>query len=393
VPSIAIVAGEASGDASGRALALELRRLCPDISIWGAGGHGMRDAGVEWVSDFSWAGAIGVVESLKLVPKLLGELAKLKKEFLKRRPDVFVPIDFGAFNVKLGKFAKDQEIPTVYYYPPGSWRRRPRDHSSLLAASDKIITPFPWSEEILKAAGADALFLGHPLLDLVVPEVSRDELVRKLGLEAGFPEEGKIIGLLPGSRGHEIANILPAMLDAGKIISREIPGAVCFLIGAGSENAAAGITKILESRLDKGSTVKYYVLKGRTYDVMSCSDFLISCSGTATLEAMIMGKPMIIVYRGSTLMKFEYLFRKSILEQYIGMPNIIAGREICPELLGNQASPEMIAESVVRFLKNPLELQKMKLELRSAREVLGVPGGTGRAAEVILQTAGLLPSV
>lgn len=92
-------------------------------------------------------------------------------------------------------------------------------------------------------------------------------------------------------------------------------------------------------------------------------------------------------------MKFEYLFRKSILEQYIGMPNIIAGREICPELLGNQASPEMIAESVVRFLKNPLELQKMKLELRSAREVLGVPGGTGRAAEVILKTAGLLPSV
>lgn len=392
MPSIAIVAGEASGDASGRALALELRRLCPDISIWGAGGHGMRDAGVELVSDFSWAGAIGIVESLKLVPRLLGELAKLKKEFLMRRPDAFVPIDFGAFNVKLGRFAKEQGIPTIYYYPPGSWRRRPRDNSSLLAASNKIITPFPWSEEILKAAGADAQFLGHPLLDQVAPEITRDELIRELNLEIDIPEDGKIIGLLPGSREHEIANILPAMLAAGKIISREIPSAACFLIGAGSEKAAARIAKILRPQHYKDSAARYYVLKGRTYDVMSCSDLLISCSGTATLEAMIMGKPMIIVYRGSSLMKFEYLFRKTILEQYIGMPNIIAGREICPELLGNQASPVIIAESTVRFLKEPAEIQKMKQGLQSAREALGAPGGTSRAAEVVLKTAGLLPS-
>ncbi|MEN6521675.1 MAG: lipid-A-disaccharide synthase [Armatimonadota bacterium] len=393
VPSIAIVAGEASGDASGSALAVELRKLCPDISIWGAGGPRMRAAGIELVSDFSSVGAIGIVESLKLVPRLLGELAGLKREFCKRRPDVFVPIDFGAFNVKLGKFARKQGIPTVYYFPPGSWRKRPGKNSSLLAASDKIITPFPWSAEILAKAGADAHFLGHPHLDQVVPSMDIKQLIDAFDPGLDIPKGMRIVGILPGSRMHEIDNILPTMLKATSIIENEVPYKCCFIIAAGSDKAAGKINQILKDF--KAGTNSFpeniYVLQGRTYDVMANSDLLISCSGTATLEAMILTTPMIIVYRGSSLMKIEYLFRKSILEQFIGMPNIVAGREICPELLGNQASPEKIAELAVKNLREPVELQRMKQALQSAREVLGVPGGTGRAAKVVLAAAGLLP--
>lgn len=394
MPSIAIVAGEASGDASGSALAAELRRLCPDVSIWGAGGPRMRAAGIELVSDFSCVGAIGVVESIKLVPRLLGELAWLKKEFHERRPDVFVPIDFGAFNVKLGRFAREQGIPTVYYFPPGSWRRRPRNHSGLLAASDRIITPFPWSAELLSEAGADAAFLGHPLLDQVVPSMTVEQLISGLDPKPETTKGMRVVGLLPGSRMHEIDNILPAMLDAVLGIKDKVPYSCCFIIAVGSEKAAQRVEQILKSR--NSSCEDYskdiYILQGRTYDVIAYSDLLISCSGTATLEAMILGTPMIIVYRGSSLMKLEYLFRKSILEQFIGMPNIVAGREICPELLGNQASPERIAELAAKYLKEPVELQKIRLALQSAREVLGAPGGTGRAARVVLEAAGLLPS-
>ncbi|MEN6372782.1 MAG: lipid-A-disaccharide synthase [Armatimonadota bacterium] len=392
-PSIAIVAGEASGDASGSALAVELRKLCPDITIWGAGGPKMRAAGVELVSDFSSVGAIGIVESLKMVPRLLCELARLKKEFCKRQPDVFVPIDFGAFNVKLGRFVREQGIPTVYYFPPGSWRKRPGKNSSLLAASDRIITPFPWSAEILTKVGADALFLGHPLLDQVVPSMDVDQLIDVLDPKYEIPKGARIVGILPGSRTHEIDNILPAMLEAASIIEDEVPYKCCFIIAAGSDKATRKINQILND-FEAGAdliTENIYVSRGRTYDVMANSDLLISCSGTATLEAMILTTPMIIVYRGSSLMKLEYLFRKSILEQFIGMPNIVAGREICPELLGDQASPEKIAELAVKYLKEPVELQRMRVALQSAREVLGAPGGTGRAAKVVLAAAGLQP--
>jgi lipid-A-disaccharide synthase len=408
VPSVAIVAGEASGDASGGALALQLQKLRPGIELWGAGGPRMRDAGVELLADFTATGAIGIVESLKLVPRLSRELAKLKKVFLERRPDVFVPIDFGAFNIRLGKFAREHAVPTVYYFPPGSWRRRPKDPSSLLAAADKVITPFPWSADFLSGAGADAVFLGHPMLDRVAPKLSRKRLIKELKLR----KDRRIVGLLPGSRSHEIRNILPALLKASAEISERIPSVGAYLVPASSEQAVYEITRIMVRtvarewrssplRLDAAADsadggddllAQYRAIVDSVYDVMAHSDLVITCSGTATLEAMILGTPMIIVYRGSRAMKLEYLFRKGILEEFIGMPNIIAGREICPELVGDEASPQAIAKLAISLLESPEELQKMRRELESARRALGEPGATKRAARLVLETAGLLSS-
>lgn len=393
MPSVAIVAGEASGDVSGGALARELRRLQPDISIWGAGGPAMRSSGVELVADFSWAGAIGIIESLKLAPRLFFELANLKKEFVRRRPDVFIPIDFGAFNVKLSSFARIQGIPSIYYFPPGSWRRKPRDYSKLSAASDRIITPFPWSETILREAGIDATFLGHPLLDHVSPGLTRSEFAGRLNGISEPSQVGRIVGLLPGSRSHEIHHILPVMLDACSIILEQVSSADTFVVAAGSDRAYREIDKVIKhwrSQAGENNIVqKIIVVRGLTYDVMAHSDLLLTCSGTATLEAMILGTPMIIVYRGSKWMKVEYLLRKGILEDFIGMPNIVAGREVCPELLGDQASPEAIAKLAVKWLERQEELQKVRQELNSVRAVLGEPGGTARAAQMVLRTMGL----
>jgi len=399
---VAIVAGDLSGDASGRALALELQRLRPDVQLWGAGGPRMRDVGVELAADLSSASAIGIAESLKLAPRLLGASRRLRRLLLERSPDVFVPIDFGAFNVGLGRFAREHGIPTIYYFPPGSWRRTKRDQSSLIAAADKIITPFPWSAELLSEAGADAVFPGHPMLDWVAPARSRPEFVKELDLREG----ARLIGLLPGSRAHEIASLLPVLVEASVKISEQMPEKIAYLIPVGSERAARGVfqtaLRLIPEKWRRhtdpddagGDTLlaQYRVVVDGTYDVMAHSELLVTCSGTATLEAMVLGTPMIIVYRGSKLMKLEYLFRKGILERFFGMPNIIAGRKICPELLEDQASPEVIAKLAVEFLEKPEELERMRSELQSAKAALGEPGGTARAAGLVLEAAGLLSS-
>ena len=343
----------------------------------------MKEAGVELVADFSWAGAIGIVESLRLVPRLLGEQSKLKRIMVERRPDVFVPIDFGAFNVPLGRFAREHGVKTVYYFPPGSWRKRPRDPANLLAASDRIITPFPWSEKLLTYSGADATFPGHPMLDRVAPSLSREEFCKSLGIAP----DCRVVGLLPGSRAHEINNIMPALLKSGMKVSALLPDVGAYLIAAGSDGAANNIQSIIRRSKSRLPFVK--IVRGLTYDVMAHSDLVITCSGTATLETMILGTPMVIVYRGSKLMKLEYLFRKRILEDFIGMPNIVAGRSICPELLGDKASPEEISRAAIELLTSRESLNQMKADLRSSREMLGEPGGTRRAAYIVLETAGL----
>lgn len=384
MPSIAIVAGEASGDASGAALAIELKKACPEIEIWGAGGQRMKEAGVELVADFSWVGAIGILESLKMAPRLLGEFNRLKKEFVARQPDVFVPIDFGAFNVKLGSFARAEGIRTVYYFPPGSWRRSPRDPSRLLAAADKIITPFPWSAEFLSQSGADAVFLGHPMLDRVAPTMSREQYLQKIEVNS----DSKTVGLLPGSRSHEIENILPVMLGAAVEISRSMSDIDTFAIGVGSDRAEYLIDKTIKKwqKQNQGLVPRFVKVRNLTYDVMAHSELLITCSGTATLESMILGTPMIIVYRGSKAMQFEFLFRKGVLENFIGMPNIIAGREICPELLGDKASPEAMSRLAIEFLGQPEKIQDAKQALADAKAILGDAGATRKAAEAILET-------
>jgi lipid-A-disaccharide synthase len=258
----------------------------------------------------------------------------------------------------------------------------------LLAASDRIITPFPWSAEILTKAGSDAVFLGHPLLDVVRPISTREQFFSAVG---DVSPNVRVIGLLPGSRTHEIANILPAMIDAGKLIFEKIPSVGTFIIAAGSDRSKKEIECVLARMRPGKCGLEFRIVQGQTYDVMTHSDLLLTCSGTATLEAMILGTPMIIIYRGTKLMKLEYLLRKAIFEQFIGMPNIIAGKQVCQELLGDDASPEAIAELAISYLQNPAELERIKQDLNAAKHVLGEPGGTTRAAKVVLETAGLLP--
>ncbi len=380
--SIAISAGEASGDMYGACLAFELRNLLEDLKIWGAGGSKMASAGIDLAVLTTGGGTIGIAATLKTAPEVIIKYFKMRFELLRRKPDLFVPIDYGAFNIRLAQIAYKNGIPVVYYFPPGSWRKKPRNSEKLLACGGKVITPFSWSAEHLKNQGVDARFVGHPLVDIVKPSVSREQFFDEFGFDKAMP----LIGLLPGSRFHEIQEHTYPMFGAAKIISQKLGGAQ-FVVAA-ADGRYKTIQKKLNGFLSDIDFPKVRVVENRTYDCMAHSDFIITSSGTASLEAAILGTPMIIVYQGPLVMRLEYILRKSILEDFIGLPNIIAGKMVCPEIIGN-VTPSCLAEMTLSILEDKNKLEKMRNDLIGIKGQLGNSGAVSRAARMVVEMGGL----
>ena len=435
---LAMVAGEPSGDRQGAALIAALRaKLAPrEVEVWGIGGHFLREAGAVLRHDSDPWAAIGVADTLAKIPHMLWVLEDMKRALRRRPPDALIVIDAGAFNVPLARWVKAHKIcPVFYYFPPGSWRRQQKK-STLAAATDRIVTPFPWSEAALRAGGADAHFAGHPLLDLVHPTLAADEFYERFGLDPHRP----LVALLPGSRQGEIRQILPALLGAAGEITRRIPG-VQFALALPSsrsrplaealirrEQRAGGqasglhllmaqaggkLAQIAGSALpapqlatNEGWTLPVselpedsrhapaappgpaplVICEALTWDVLARCDLALTKSGTATLEAMILGKPMVIVYRGSSLMALEWRLRRGSLGiAHIGLPNILAQERLFAELIQDEATPEAIAALAVELLLQPGRILALKERLHAlVRTSLGEPGGVGRAADLLL---------
>ena len=370
-PSIMIVAGEASGDLQGACLAAELKRIVPTAVIRGVGGRRMREAGIELLFDSSTWGAIGIAEALKLVPRLSLVLSKLKARLNADPPDVLVLIDFGAFNVRLGKHAHSRGVKVLYYFPPGSWNRD-ADCSRLMDIADRVVTPFPWSADGLREAGIRADFFGHPLLDIVKPSLARPEFCERFG----FDPERPIIGLLPGSRRQEIAHNLPVQACAARRLSESIPGLQFAIPLAPSVDPDAIRAMVSED-------IK--LLPGMAYDLLAYSRAAVVVSGTATVEAAILGCPMVIVYRGSRLTTLEFKIRRKRIK-FIGMPNIIMDRQICPELTADEVSPERIAGLMLELIPPTPERARMLKDLGEAKGILGSPGAIEKTALAVLET-------
>jgi lipid-A-disaccharide synthase len=341
----------------------------------------------------------------------------------------------------LRKHLPDTKI--LYYFPPGSWRRTLKS-TPLAGLVDKVATPFPWSEAELRRLGVDATFVGHPLLDLVHPLQSPVAFAERYGIDRERP----VVGILPGSRSQEIADILPVQLAAASIIHQRVPG-VQFLIGlaptvdrdevtaqierehrrreevARSEQEAREQRARREETTGLGPTVPVpaegggavgsagdlvrqreewlrraaemppaasgdfpvAIVEDATYDMMTAADVLLITSGTATLEAAILGKPMVIVYKMAQANRIEYHFVKGRLPRYIGMPNILAGRSICPEFIQDAATPEALAQEVIGLLLEPDRILRMREDLRAVVTQLGEPGGAARTARMVVELA------
>ncbi|MGB9607129.1 MAG: lipid-A-disaccharide synthase [bacterium] len=373
--------GETSGDLYASYLAKAIKEEIPQASFWGMGGEHMRKAGITLLIHSAQKGAIGIVESLKVLPFFIYAFWKIKNFLSENPPHLLILIDFGAFNLRLGRWAKRRGIQTLYFIPPGSWRRRVGENVALLKQSaDKVICIFPWNKEALEEKGIEAYFFGHPLLDILEKE-AKEKARTRLGLE-----EAPTVGLLPGSRLQEIRYVLPTLLQTVPLIKRTIPEAQFVL--APPESSLAFLKKILP----KGWTISDKLLKsdenivhlrpGQSWSVINASNALIITSGTATLESAVLETPFIVVYKGSFLTKIEYKLRRMKLP-YISLPNIILERKEIPELLQEQANPSLLANLTCNLILNEEERNR---QMELFREIKAKLGGKG----MFLQTAKLI---
>ena len=385
----AIFAGDASGDFQSAHLIRELRRRVRTLRVWGIGGCQMREAGADLVFDTSRLSSIGVVQALRLIPPLLAAKARLLQRLRSDRPDFVLAVDFGAFNLRVTPEALRMGLPVAYWFPPGSWRKT-IPSSRIVQSADFFISPYPWYAESLREAGASAQFLGHPLLDQVKPVVSREVLLSRLDL----PEDSEIIGLLPGSRGHEVENILPTLIEAASLLQDRLAGRarpLAFVVGLADHfpaDQAAGLTERTLRRLKAaGRTAPRLALaRNATRDTICYARAAAVCSGSVTLEALVAGTPMVVVYRGSRMMQFEYKVRRMNIK-YIAMPNILADAPVVPELRQDEATPEAIAEHLAGVVADGPARNAQTEALGRLRAMLEPAGAMPRTAEALLAWA------
>ena len=370
-----IVAGEPSGDLQASHVAQALRTHCPDVPIYGMGGDMMKEAEVSLVIHIQDSAVMGFADAFTVLPKFIKKQALLKKHLKEKRPDALLLVDFAEFNTPLAKYATSQRIPVIYYIPPKAWAWRPGRARKLAKRTHVIASIFPFETEFYQKAGANAIFVGHPLADFAKTHLSMSEARKQLNLK----ERTSVIGLMPGSRRSEVKRILPIMLKAAANISQLIPHTEWVL------PIAPGISEELISdcidEIDGIPAIK--ILHDETYTAMRAATLMLVTSGTATLETACIGTPMIILYRTSWL-NWRIINALTPLE-HSGWPNLIAGKRIVPELLQTDLTSESLTEHTLYLLKNPEKMIAQQAALEAVHKQLGKPGAAERTAQLVLE--------
>ena len=374
---IVIVAGEASGDLHGAGLVEALRRHAPRLAFSGMGGVRMRTAGVRLLADAGETAVVGVSELWEKRRALRAALRTLRGHLAEAGPALLICIDFPDFNLLLARTARRLGIPVCYFISPQVWAWRRGRVRTIRRLVRKMLVLFPFEETLYRAAGVDVAFVGHPLLDALATVPPRERCREELGIADGT----KVLGLLPGSRAAEIRRHLPLLLEAAGRVRAEESG-VAVLLGL-SDTADRPAVEAAVAR----AGVPVQVIQGRTHEVMRAADFLLAVSGTVTLEAAILETPMLITYRLGPLS--YWLARLLIRVPFVGLPNLVAGQGIVPELLQRDATPERLAATALEILRSPARQGAMRAALADVRRRLGEPGALDRAAREILR---LLPA-
>jgi lipid-A-disaccharide synthase len=339
----------------------------------------MAGAGVEILHDSSSWGAIGLCEGLMKVPRVWRAMRETTQRLATFPPSALVLIDFGAFNLRVARAAKPLGVLTLYYFPPGSWSRRPRG-LELRELVDTIATPFPWSAELLSGGSAKAEWVGHPVIETARPELSPGKAWALYRLDPNLPT----VALVPGSRDQEIRHVFPVLAEAAGLLAADFPGAQ-FLVPAAPtvdrDHIAAKLKQV---------GAKATLLSGMEYDALQLAQAAVVCSGTATLEFCVLGVPMVVTYRASLATTLQFTLLRGVIgrQRHAAMPNILAGREIVPERLGRRAMPHSIAKAVGALLSDERARAEMKRELGEVTKLLGEPGASARTAELVLELMG-----
>ena len=369
-----IIAGESSGDLHGARLAQALREREPAITLVGMGGHRMRDAGVELAADVTALAAVGVIEVLGVLRRINATFHKMIAELDRRRPDAVVLIDYPAFNLRFARWAHQRGVPVVYYICPQVWAWHQSRVKKIGRYTDKRLVILPFEPAFYARHGVEATFVGHPLLD----GLAAYHHDRRFAAEAGLPTDRFILGLLPGSRRSEIHRLLPIMLGAAERMAPELGG-----ITVATAPASTLPPEEYNTWPAQCPALPHHLLPGKTYELMAGADLLLVASGTATLEAGIIGTPMIVTYKLAPFTAFlAWLLVRGV--PHISLANLVAGREVVPELTQLRATPKAIARAALKMIREG-RLAQMADELAAeVRPRLGEPGASGRAADEIL---------
>jgi lipid-A-disaccharide synthase len=364
-----LVVGEASGDLHGSGLVRSLLDKDPGLDIFGAGGENLRKQGLRVIFDVARLTGMGFAE-LKDNLAVLWEAYRLFRRSLREdKPNLLILVDFPEFNLRLARLAKKLRIPVLYYISPQVWAWRRRRIRQIADTIDRMAVVFPFEVSLYEKEGIDVSFVGHPLLDVVQPTQNREETLVRYGLD---PQK-KTIVLLPGSRKGEVAYHLSPMLDAAARLRRGMD--VQFVLVRASTVARQGIQQTL-----KDVSVPVTMVENDTYNVLNAADLAWLASGTATLEAALLQKPMVIVYRMAWLT--YSLARLLVNVKHIGMVNIIAGERVVPELIqGELTSARIFQESEKIFLDPELHAETIR-KLAEVRQRLGTPGAAARVADM-----------
>ena len=357
----AICAGEASGDALGAGLIAELRRRFPEAEFAGIGAGAMRAAGCDTWFDAGELAVMGLAEVLRHLPRLL----KLRRQFRERvlawQPDVFVGIDAPDFNLGVEQWLKQRGVRTVHYVSPSVWAWRENRAEKIGRSADRVLCLFPMEPAIYAKHGVDARFVGHPMADAIALHPDRVAARESLGL----PQDASVLAVLPGSRLGEIARLAEPFLAAAKLVAAQVAD-LHVIVPAANEACRAA----LEAQLAQFRLPSVRLFDGNARECLFAADATLLASGTAALEAMLAKQPMVVGYRIAPL---TYRIIKALgllkTERY-ALPNVLAGRDLAPELMQDDCTPEKLANALLHWLRDPAAVAALQPEYLRLHQAL-----------------------
>jgi len=375
-PEVLISAGEASSDMYAARLATALRART-GAQLFGMGGKQMAEAGVELIADYHQVAVVGISEVLHKIPTVVGVQRKIASEAVRRRASLAILVDSPGTHLGVARRLKNNGIRVGYFIGPQVWAWRPGRVRVVKRLIERMVVIFPFEEKIYREAGVPVDFVGHPLVDVVKASMNRAEFAARHGLDAGRP----IVTLLPGSRRNEIERHYPLIMEACERLSGEARarGSIQFVLAA----APALGTELFAPFARRGVAVTR--VEGATYDALGAADCAVVASGTATVEAALLGTPMVVVYRVSPTSAF--VLKRMVRSPFIAMVNLIAERRVVPELIQDQFTPAAVEQEVRKLLESPAARDEMKAGLAEVRAKLGPGGAIERAADIF---AGML---
>jgi len=367
-PNILISAGEPSGEMYAARLVRALATRV-EAHLFGLGGPRMREAGVELVAENSAIAVVGITEVLGKAPTVWRLIRQLSEEAERRRPKLAILVDSPGFNLRLARRLNAQGVPIVYFISPHVWAwKRWRIHA-IRSRVKRMLCIFPFEEKYYRDRGVAADFVGHPQVDDVQATRSREEFAARYDMDPTKP----IVALLPGSRRNELKYNLPTMLEASRLIAAKQPAQ--FVLALAPALRPAEVVPFAQTEM------AVHLVEDETYNALAAADAAIVSSGTATVEAALLGVPMVVVYRLAPTTAF--LLRRLVRTPFFSMVNLIAGQRVVTELFQDEFTAERVAGEVLRLLKSGEARDEMRRGLAEVRAKLGPGGAMERAAEII----------